>query len=457
MFLRCEGVLRLEAHTELVRISNRAGLYMEIKVLGGGLEVGRTAIYLKFEREDKGVLLDYGIGFNEQDIPQLPLHVRPVDISHVVISHAHLDHIGAAPYIFISSNPKVYATRPTMDVARLLILDFLKLNAYYVDYELREFDRMYRNTYFLEYGDSVEGEGFKLQIFNAGHIIGSAMVYLEAPDGEKLLFTGDFNTIQTWTLNGAEQFLPEVTTLIVESTYGARDHPPRHLAEKRLLEVVEETIDRGGIVLVPAFSVGRTQEVVALIHTQAPYIDIYVDGLSREVTELYLKHKKFLRDPALFQRVVENINFVTDSSMRRKLVKKRNPCVIVASAGMLKGGPALYYLKHIANESRNSVVLVSYQAVNSNGHKLLENGMLEELGMNHPVKARVEWVDLSSHAGRGDIVKFVERHKSTLKHVIVVHGSPEDASSLSSILREILGSDVSVHTPSNGEVIVTHL
>ncbi|MEM1596498.1 MAG: MBL fold metallo-hydrolase, partial [Desulfurococcaceae archaeon] len=175
---------------------------MELKILGGGREVGRSAVLL---REPEGsILLDYGVNFDEKDIPQLPIHVRPVDISAVIVSHAHLDHIGAAPYLYITGNPKTIATKPTLDVAKLLVMDFLKLNSYYVDYELREFDKMYNNTEFLNYGESVDINGFNIKLFNAGHIIGSSIAYVETPRGEKVLYTGDFNTVQTWTLSSAE-------------------------------------------------------------------------------------------------------------------------------------------------------------------------------------------------------------------------------------------------------------
>lgn len=424
---------------------------MEMRILGSGREVGRAAIYLK--TGETGVLLDYGVNFDEHDTPQLPLHVRPADVSFIVISHAHLDHVGAAPYMFITGNLKVYATKPTMDIARLLVLDFLKLNSYYVEYEIREFDRMYRSTEFLNYGERAEYEGFTVQLFNAGHILGSSMTYLETPDGHKILYTGDMNTIRTWTLSEAEQPPYDVGTLVIEATYGGRNHPPRHLAERKLHEVVEETIDREGTVLIPAFSVGRTQEVIAMLHAQAPYLDIYIDGMSREVTEIYLKYKKFLRDPALFQRVFENVNFVTDSSVRRKLAKKQPPCVIVASAGMLKGGPSLYYLKHLAGNAKNSIVLVSYQATNSNGHKLLETGMLPDQGIDYPVKARIEWIDLSSHAGSDDLLRFISKYKSSLKNLILVHGSPEDVNTLAGKVQAELGKDLRVFTPSNGETV----
>lgn len=424
---------------------------MEIKVLGSGKEVGRAAILLKGEKGS--LLLDYGVSFNERDIPQFPLHVRPVDITALVISHAHLDHVGAAPYLFVTGNPKVVSTKPTLDIARLLIIDFLRLNAHYLDYELREFDRMYNNAEFLGYGDKIEVEYFSIQLFNAGHILGSSLVYVETSSDERVLYTGDFNTLRVWTLEGAEMPPVKPTTLIVESTYGARNHPSRHLVEKSLLEIVEDTIDKGGAVLIPAFSVGRTQEIMTMLYAQAPYLDIYVDGLSRDITELYLKYRKFLRDPNLFAKVVENINFVTDSAMRKRILKK--PCVIIASAGMLKGGPSLYYLKHLHGSSRNSIVLVSYQAVNSNGHRIIENGLLEEHGIGEPIKARLAWLDFSSHAGSDDIVRFVTRYKDSVRNVVTIHGSVEDMEKLSMKLREKLGDDIRIATPSNGDSIKT--
>ena len=424
-------------------------MVVKVSILGGGREVGRSAVLVN--ADGKKLLLDYGVSFDEKDRPVFPLHVRPVDLSAIVVSHAHLDHIGAAPYFYITGSPRLIATRPTMDVARLLVLDFLRLNAPYVEYEMREFERMYESTQFVEYGENVDVDGLFLQFFNAGHIIGSILTYVETPSGENILYTGDFNTIETWTLRPAETPPLKVTTIIVESTYGARNHPPRSRVEERLVSIVEETVDRGGVALIPAFSVGRSQEVMTLLCTRAPYLDIYVDGLSRDVTEVYVKHKKFLRDPALFSKVVENVNFVVDSSMRKKIVKK--PCVIVASAGMLKGGPSLYYLKKLYDNPRNSIILVSYQAINSTGHKLLEEGQIQEQNIG-PIRARLEWLDLSSHTSRDETVKYILRYKSTLRNIVLVHGDYEEAQALASRIREFLGEDVKIHIPATGEELV---
>lgn len=425
---------------------------MKLKILGGGGEVGRAA-YVIEERNVK-ILLDYGVNFDERDNPQLPLHVRPVDLSGLIISHAHLDHVGAAPYLFITGEVKAFATRPTLEIARYLILDFLKLNTPFIEYELRDFEKMFAATEFLKYGEFYDNDSFRIEFYNAGHILGSTASVIELPSGHRVLYTGDINNLETWTLNGAQLPDTRVDTVIIESTYGARNHPPRKSVEDQLLKIVEETVDRGGTVLIPAFSVGRGQEILAMLASQAPYLDIYIDGMVKDVTEVYLMHSSFLKDPVLFKRAIESVNFVTGHRDRRKIINK--PCVIIASAGMLKGGPSVYYLKKIADNSRNTIVLVSYQAPNSGGHELLETGSLTSHEVKD-VKARVFWLDFSSHAGKRGLIELVSKYKSTVRNIILVHGSKEEAAILAEGIRDALGADVNVYIPSNGEEITLNV
>jgi len=417
-----------------------------VKILGGGREVGRTAVLVS--DSEKSILLDYGINFDEEDRPQTPLHVRPADLSALVISHAHLDHIGAAPILYVSRRIPVYTTKPTLDLGRILVMDFLKISGYYVDYDMPEFENMASSAILVDYGNEYEADGFTILPTSAGHILGSMLTYIETPSGHRILYTGDVNTISTWTLLGADLWPKKVDTLIIEATYGNRKHPSRHLVEKKLVEAVEEVVDSGGVVLIPAFSVGRSQEVISLIQVELPHIEVYLDGMSREVTSIYLKYKRYLRDPTLFERIVENTYFVRGWSDRRRIWKK--PCVIVASAGMLKGGPSLYYLKKIADNQRNAVFLVSYQAPNSPGHKILENGSIKELGIE-ALRARLQWFDLSSHAGRDGLLGIVERYKSSLKNIVLVHGEEDALTTLKNHIESSLGSDVRVFTPENGD------
>uniref|UniRef100_A0A7J3XYM5 MBL fold metallo-hydrolase n=1 Tax=Thermogladius calderae TaxID=1200300 RepID=A0A7J3XYM5_9CREN len=418
-----------------------------LRVLGGGTEVGRAALLV----EDGGkALLDYGVNFDEKDRPQIPLHVRPMELNLVAISHAHLDHIGAAPLLYITGRPRIFTTRPTLEISRLLVLDFLKLNSANIDYEYSEFVKMSENAQLVDYGSEVEVDGFKLIFMNAGHILGSSMIYLETPSGHRILYTGDVNTIQTWTLSGAELWPLKVDTLIIESTYGSRIHPPRFRVEKRFVSVVEEVISGGGVVLIPSFSVGRSQEVLTLLANELPYIDIYVDGMARDICAIYLEYQKYLRDPTLYIRALERVTFIKNARDRKKALSK--PGVIIATAGMLKGGPSLHYLKKLADDSKNAVLLVSYQAPNSPGHKLLEEGGLEEVEV-YFTKARLEWFDFSSHAGRDGLVDIAKSYSQTLRNIVVIHGDEESATGLAEAIKNALGGDLNVVIPVNGDSI----
>jgi putative mRNA 3-end processing factor len=416
-------------------------------VLGGGREVGRAALLV----EDRGkALLDYGVNFDEKDRPQIPLHVRPVELNLVAISHAHLDHIGAAPLLYITGRPRIFTTRPTLEIARLLVLDFLKLNSAYIDYEYSEFVKMSENAQFVDYGSEVEVDGFKLIFMNAGHILGSSMIYLETPSGHRILYTGDVNTIQTWTLSGAELWPLKVDTLIIESTYGSRIHPPRYRVEKRFVSVVEEVISGGGVVLIPSFSVGRSQEVLTILANELPYIDIYVDGMARDICGIYLQYQKYLRDPTLYTRALERVTFIKNARDRKKALSK--PGVIIATAGMLKGGPSLQYLKKLADDPKNAVLLVSYQAPNSPGHKLLEEGKLEEVEV-YFTKARLEWFDFSSHAGKDGLLDIAKSYSHTVRNIVVIHGDEESAAGLAEAIKNTIGGDLNVVAPVNGDSI----
>lgn len=419
-----------------------------LKVLGGGLEVGRVG--LEIIDHGKAILLDYGVNFDENDRPQFPLHVKPIELSGVVISHAHLDHMGSAPSLYVTGNVPLYATDPTLEIGKILITDFLKISGYYADYDIVEVENLMKNRRNIDYGVEAEIDGFTLMLTNANHILGSSMIYLETPSGSKILYTGDFNNVETRTLPPLELSLRDVDILITETTYGSRKHPPRSMVEKEFINDVEEVIEAGGTVLIPAFSVGRTQEVLAILHENAPHLDVYVDGMSRDITTLYLKYSKQLKNPALFRKIVENTNFVRGWSDRRKIWKKE--CVIIASAGMLKGGPSLYYLKKIHDDERNAVFLVSYQSPNSYGHKLLETGQIEEVGLSR-IRARVKWFDLSSHAGKDGLLELVSKLKGGLKHIVAIHGEPESMRIFVEHAKAIIGEDVEIHCPSNGEIL----
>ncbi|MEM2235312.1 MAG: MBL fold metallo-hydrolase [Desulfurococcaceae archaeon] len=422
---------------------------IEVRVLGGGGEVGRTGVFLRDSSRNKGLLLDYGVGFDDYGRPLFPEYVKPSDLAGIVISHAHLDHVGAAPLFYISTKPRVVMTKPTLEVSSILIKDMLKISSYYIDYTEEELNEMINSSIVLDYGSELDLDGYNIAISNAGHIIGSALTYIDTPSGERILFTGDLNTVNTYTISAAEPWPGEVEAIIIESTYGGVEHPERHIVEKSLVEAVEATIDGGGVVLIPAFSVGRSQEVLTMIASEMPYVDIYLDGMSREISRVYLRNSKYLRNPDLFRKALEVAHVVRDWSDRRRAFRK--PSVIISSAGMLKGGPALYYLKKLADEPKNAIILVSYQSKDSPGHEVLETGSIADLGIS--VKAKLMWFDLSSHAGRRGLLNIALHYRESLRTVILVHGDNESRDKLTKSITEAL-PDVKVYAPVNGEQIL---
>ena len=415
-----------------------------IRILGSGREVGRAAIAV--ERDGRILLLDYGVNFDEEDHPIFPGHVRPRDLDGVVLTHSHLDHIGAAPYLFVSMLPRLYATPLTLDVSSLLLKDMIKLNGPFLPYDEVTVEDMLKNATSVTYGDRVEAGEFEFEMLYNGHIPGSAAVLVYV-DGHRILYTSDFNTVETKLMEPAQLDGVKADTVIVESTYGASNHPPRREAEEAFYNAVMEVVSKGGTVLVPAFSVSRGQEIAAILAERDFEYPVWLDGMIRQVLDLYLVHGEYLRSPELLSKVEKMFRKVRGWQDRRRAYKK--PGVIIASAGMLKGGPSLYYLKKMFADPRNAVFLVSYQAPGTPGRRIIEEGVFgEEEPL--PVKARVQWFDFSSHTDQRGILSTL-RGLRGVERVILVHGDPAVQEKLKERIEEEIGVEVLV--PGNGDVI----
>ena len=406
---------------------------MEITVLGGGREVGRLAVHVNVD--ETNILLDYGINFAEDDTPQLPLHIEPRRVDVLTLSHAHLDHIGAAPILYISSNIKAYTTRTTRDLMDPMFEDFLHISGYHLPFEYYEVRKLIQNIEVVRFGEVVEKKGVQLEFANAGHIPGSMMTIVHGKN-KSLVFTGDINTIDTNLVKGASFDSIKAEYLVLEATYADATHPPRAEVERRFIEAVKEVLDNKGIVLVPAFALGRSQEILCVLrkHGVEP---VFYDGMVREINRVLLSNLSSLHEKVLFEDAVIAYSEVKGWYNRKHILSR--PCVIVASAGMLKGGPALYYLKRIYDNPRNAIFLVSFQAPNTPGYKLLSTGSWNDGGVK--VKARVEWFDFSSHAGKHELLNIVKSIRG-LEKVIIVHSELDPAIKLSETIRSEIGVDV---------------
>lgn len=404
-----------------------------IHILGAGREVGRAAIAV--EKNDRYILLDFGVTFDDRDIPMLPLTIPPSRVEGVVVTHAHLDHVGAAPMLYISSRPRSHMTPITRDISRLMLYDFLKLSSYYLPFESMEVERFIESSATIGYNREIEIGPYKAIFRDAGHIPGSTMVLLDT-GSRRILYTGDINTIETRLVGPADVSGIEAEVLIIEATYGDTDHADRRSVEDRFISSVKEVVEDGGVVLVPAFSLSRSQEILSLLAERLDNIMVSYDGMIKPITEIMLTHIGYIRRPDLLKKANEIFIQVDGWSMRRKIW--REPGVIVASAGMLKGGPALYYLKRIADNRKSAIFLVSYQGRNTPGRMLLEKGVFMENGPR--VVARVEWFDFSAHAGKSGLLSIIKSIKG-LEKVIVIHSDPDVGSSFVKLIKDETGID----------------
>jgi len=399
-----------------------------VEVLGGGGEVGRMAILVRGSRNT--VLLDYGVNFDEEGRPIFPLHVRPRDLTAVVLSHAHLDHCGALPGLYVSSSPPLYTTPLTAELAELMFRDAVKLSGYYLPYEEEEIRNALRQAKPVNFNEAVELNGDSLMFLNAGHVPGSVMTLMSI-DGYRILFTGDFNLASSNLLDGADLYnVPrDIDLVIMEATYAGGTHPPREKLEEEFIKAVKETLEEGGSVLIPSFTIGRTQELLlTLIKHDVTEVPIYVDGLARVANRVISKYPQFLRDPNLYAKAMTYSTEIMGNYFRRNAL--RDQAVIITPAGMLKGGAAVYYLKRLGGDRRNAVILPSYQAPDSPGYDLLTKGVVRVDNEEIRVNAKVYWFDFSAHSGLEELVNFI-RYFSEGTNMLIVHSSPRNALRLS--------------------------
>jgi putative mRNA 3-end processing factor len=415
-----------------------------IEVLGSGREVGRAAIAI-WSGKGRALLLDYGVNFDEEDRPLFPGHIRPKDVEALVLTHSHLDHVGAAPMLYVSIKPRLIGTPLTLEVSRLLLFDMIKLNGPFLPFDEQVVDMMLDSAETVGYDEEVKAGDFTLKLLYNGHIPGSAAVLVEV-NGNRVLYTSDMNTIETKLMGPARFEGVKADTVIIESTYSTYTHPDRRLTEERFYKSVREVVEAGGTVLVPAFSVSRSQEIMAILAERDFEYPVWIDGMSRQVADLYALHPEYLHKPGLLRKALGEQNIVRGWGDRRRALKK--PGVIISSAGTLKGGPSLYYLRRLGSDPKNAVFLVSFQPPGTPGRRLVEEGIYGDGG--EPLKARLEWFDFSSHTDRRGILSALHSIKG-LERVILVHGEYEGQASLAKEIEEKLG--VEVYIPENGERI----
>ncbi len=455
--------------------------YVRITALGGFMEVGRSAILV--ETSESRVLLDVGInpaGSGYDLYPRLDVDQLRIDeIDAVVITHAHLDHMGLLPYLFkYGYKGPVYATKPTRDLmvlSQLDLLDIVQRSGGEPPYSQHEVKKAVLHTIPLEYGEVTDiAPDIKLTFYNAGHILGSAMAHLHIGEGlHNIVYTGDFKFGRTRLLDKANTVFPRVETLIMESTYGDREQPRREEAELELISTISRTAARKGKVLIPVMAVGRAQEILlvlvdALKRKLLPQdIKVYIDGSIKQVTAIHLTYpellstqvrNKILKDENPFEH--ENVIPVDKRQTREEIASSDEPAVILATSGMLTGGPSVEYLRLLAGDPRNTLIFVAYQAKGTLGRRILEGEreitMVTGEGKVEIVKINMEVVSIdgfSGHSDRRQLLAFLANMKPKPRNIILNHGEPQAIMSLAETIRRRaqhlgLPPNIRVYTPS---------
>jgi metallo-beta-lactamase family protein len=387
----------------------------------------------------------------------------PESIDAAIISHAHVDHCGNLPTLVKQGfRGPVYCTPATRDLMPLMLADSAKIHETEEItplYDSRDAARVDQHYEAVPYGEwAPVAPGVRMKLVSAGHLLGSAMVHLHLKGfggAGTVTYTGDLGRRGLPFLHDPSP-VPAADLLLCESTYGGRFHQPVPRLKEMLQEVVTRTVKRGGKVLIPAFSLGRTQVVVHFIHQgmqngALPRVPIFVDSpLAANVAQVYQRYSGELVDPHAVPSPEEdeqgygNIHYVRSAEGSRLLSTRRGPCVIVASGGMCEAGRILNHFKHNIDDPRCSVVLVSFQAPYSLGKKLLEKGPVVYFEGQRWNK----WADVadltgfSGHADHEDFLKLLGPIAAATKKVRLVHGEIEAAEALARSLRAAGFTDV---------------
>jgi putative mRNA 3-end processing factor len=406
---------------------------MELQFLGGASEIGSLGLVVR--DQGRAILFDYGM--TPTDPPQYP-RPAPVNLQAAFLTHAHLDHSGMTPILSRLPNARVVATPVTAAVTDLLARDSLKiakLEGYLEPYTTDDIRSLHTQFDVVPLKSTYRRHGLEVELHPAGHIPGAAM-YLYR--GEKdLLFTGDISGMPSRLVGAAQP--PECDVLCIESTYAGKEHPDRKLTEERLRQRIEETLEDGGKVVVPAFAVGRAQEVILALAQSG--FEVWLDGMARKVNDIYRAAPDALRDSKRFLRAIESVHVIEHSGERRHALREGE--VIVTTGGMLDGGPVLYYLGEMYRDPHHAIFLTGYQVDGSNGRQLVEKGTITIDDVTVRPACQVESFDFSSHAGHTELVAFARATKAS--QILLMHGDNR------SLLANSLSEFAEVKMPENGE------
>ncbi len=450
-----------------------------MKITSYGAAEGVTGTKHLIEVNGHRVLFDCGMfqGIRkEADQKNRAMPFDPRSVDAVVLSHAHIDHSGVLPVLTKRGyKGKIYATCATRDLCSLMLLDSANIQARDAEwlskknrsfvpalYEDTDVSETMRRFICFPYGEKVQiVPDVYVTLFDAGHVLGSAMVAMECKENgssRRLIFTGDLGRKKMPILN--DPWEPDPADIVLmESTYGDRDHDPIEAMEGELAAIIRATYDRGGKIIVPSFALERAQEIIYALkklemRNAVPAMPVYVDSpLTVNITEVFRMHTecfdaeiqatmKNVGDPFQLKRI-HYISRVEDSMQLNTLSE---PCIIISAAGMCEHGRILHHLRNNCENPKNTILIVGFQAKNTLGRRIVERQpRIKIFGIEHALNAEVKIMNgFSAHAGRSELIAFGQRFKDCAQHVLLVHGEDKALNALQSGLEATGMKQVSI-------------
>ena len=453
-------------------------LWGRATALGGFREVGRSACLLT--TQNSKVLIDCGIDPGSERTPFFNApELLPLDsLDAVVVTHAHLDHCGLVPVLLkYGYKGPIYCTAPTRDLMTLMLLDAIKVvnqearRGLYDSAQVRE---LVWRTIPLRWGETTDiAPDIRLTLHNAGHILGSSICHFHLGQGDhNVAFTGDMKYERTWLFDPANTRFPRLDTLVIESTYGgARNvQPSRQQATDEFCAYASTVLGRGGKLLVPVFAVGRSQEMMLVLEQgmregKVPKVPVYLDGMIFEATAIHTAYPEFLNTQLrtqIFQQgdnpfLSEIFRRIDSPHMRSEVLDSQEPCVVLATSGMMSGGPVMEYFRGWAPNRSNALLFVGYQAEGTFGRRL-QRGLGEasyvDSGRSVSVPVRLELATVegfSGHSDRNQLMNYVGNLDPRPRQILVNHGEESRAVDLAASLHRRFG--VGTQAPFNLEAV----
>jgi len=429
----------------------------------GGTKTVTGANYLLESARTK-ILVDCGLlqgarYLEKENFEKFPY--APKEISAVCVTHAHIDHTGKLPKLVREGfRGEIFSTMPTKDFAEILLLDSEHvmresanregLPALYTKDDVLKTAALWRG---VEYHSAFRIGDFEIEFFDAGHVLGSSFIKITGPGGKKIVFSGDLGNYSEPMVKDTEQ-IPETDYVLIESTYGNRVHEAKEKRKALLEDIVEDSVKAGGTLMIPAFALERTQELIYEMNDlvergRIPKIPVFVDSpLAIKLTAIY---EKYSRDPKYFDLEAltaeesgdaifnfPGLRFTMTTAQSREINNVPPPKVIIAGSGMSNGGRILQHERRYLSDEKSAILFVGYQAKGSLGRLILDGAkQVKMLGESVPVLCRVHAIGgYSAHADQPKLLEWLHPARTTLKKVFVVHGEEEQMLPLAQKIRD---------------------